>query len=352
MRWTICLLALSAATTALAAAASESFTHAPLSYFALDKLTPKGPRKNADVGDPSDATRGLYGSEDGAVKVGAWSCTAGGWDSPTPRPTTECFYVLAGAGSVDDVDGTRHAFGPGDTVVLPRGWHGRWDIEADIHKVWCVHAHADVDPGADGGAAGGGACVGEGGPPRAVVAPLPAPTESDRPLTLDRIYDVGATRVECWTCAPGSFVVNDQQTTVSHMWSHGVTRSHTESHRVTPSYTELHRVRFSTPPPHATTPPPHHPTPLKIKGVPPRGRGQFGHYELGRQRAPVCGGRHRRHTPRLVRALGRGRNSARHSGWHIPELRRRARAIASTTCNISARGRRFGFSFLLFALSL
>ena len=122
--------------------ASPSFTHEPLSYFALEQLTPKGRRKNVDIGDPHDASRPLV--KVGTASVGSWHCTEGGWDSAAPRPTTESFYVLTGEASVTDLDGTRHTFGPGDTVVLPKGWSGRWDVTEAIHKVWVVHEHEDV----------------------------------------------------------------------------------------------------------------------------------------------------------------------------------------------------------------
>ena len=123
-------------------AASPSFTHAPLSYFALEQLVPKGRRKNVDTGEPHDASRPLV--KVGTASVGSWHCTEGGWDSAAPRPTTESFYVLAGEGSVTDLDGTAHSFGTGDTVVLPKGWSGRWDVTKAIHKVWVVHEHEDV----------------------------------------------------------------------------------------------------------------------------------------------------------------------------------------------------------------
>jgi len=103
--------------------AAVTFSHAPLTYFALDKLTPKGPRKNADVGQPHDATRPLV--KVGSVSSGSWWCAEGGWPSPALRATTEVFFVFSGRGCVTDLDGARHEFGVGDTVVLPKGWSGR-----------------------------------------------------------------------------------------------------------------------------------------------------------------------------------------------------------------------------------
>ena len=125
-----------------------AFRAAPLSYFALDQLELKGPRSNVDVGDPHDYARPFVkGALDGAVSCGSWACSPGGWNSPNPRPSTEWFYVLSGRGAVTDPDGTPHNFGPGDVVILPEGWRGRWDIFEHIHKMWLTLTHDHV-PGA------------------------------------------------------------------------------------------------------------------------------------------------------------------------------------------------------------
>jgi uncharacterized cupin superfamily protein len=55
---------------------------------------------------------------------------------------------LEGYGSLDDADGVRHYFGPGDNVIIPKGHTGRWDVNQPIRKVWavngtyaCIHAY-------------------------------------------------------------------------------------------------------------------------------------------------------------------------------------------------------------------
>ena len=124
--------------------AMPSFHAAPGSHFDMANLELKGPRSNVDTGDPHDYGRPFVkGALDGSAACGSWACSPGGWDSPNPRPSTEWFYVLSGAGCVTDPDGTAHPFGPGDVVVLPRGWHGRWDITEHIHKIWLTHTHED-----------------------------------------------------------------------------------------------------------------------------------------------------------------------------------------------------------------
>ena len=107
-----------------------------------------------------------------------------------PRCRVPC---ASGRGSVTDPDGTPHPFGPGDTVVLPKGWYGRWDIEEFIHKIWVVKEHEDL-PGAS---------------VTPVVVPLGAlaggNVSGDLAVQQGRtVYDVaGALAVGSWTCTPG-----------------------------------------------------------------------------------------------------------------------------------------------------
>jgi uncharacterized cupin superfamily protein len=123
----------------------EAFSYASRSSFALDLLESKGPRDNADVGQPHEASRPLVDELGGTVSVGSWWCSEGGWPSLSPRSTTEVFHVFSGHGCLTDMDGMRHFFGPGDTVILPKGWAGRWDIQEAVHKVYCINAHARIE---------------------------------------------------------------------------------------------------------------------------------------------------------------------------------------------------------------
>eukprot|EP00536_Pseudo-nitzschia_multiseries_P008207 jgi/Psemu1/197491/e_gw1.205.84.1 len=117
--------------------------HAPLDYFSLDQLVSKGPRATKDWGTPQDATRKL--ANDGMLTAGAWYCSEGGWPSPNPKAHTEIFYVLDGHGVLGDADGAKHYFGPGDTVIIPKGHTGRWDVTAPIHKIWAVNTHDYIE---------------------------------------------------------------------------------------------------------------------------------------------------------------------------------------------------------------
>ena len=204
-------------TSAVQSYEPPSFVHAPPSFFALDQLQPKGSRRSQggliDRGEPYDFSRSLVtdGDTTCGARVGSWACTPGGWDSPKLRPTTEVFLVLDGDGCVTDVDGMTHHFGAGDVVVLPKHWSGRWDIGAQIHKIWVVHDHPDVMGAADGIV-------------RAVVAPVPTWVEMQPPQIVQyalheapanvahTIYNVGPTRVGFVACPPGSFDVWERRT--------------------------------------------------------------------------------------------------------------------------------------------
>jgi uncharacterized cupin superfamily protein len=118
------------------------------------------------------------------------------------------FFVLSGHGRLTDSDGKKHHFGPGDLVILPKGWSGRWDVLEDIHKVWFVHDHPKIEE--------------KSNPIRAIIthysnlnSNLSPPTvragvDHGSPTTASKmIYKVGPTQVGYWTCTPGSFPVLD-----------------------------------------------------------------------------------------------------------------------------------------------
>jgi len=203
---------------------SPSFVHAPISHFALHNLAAKGTRRSqgslVDVGEPRDFSRPLEtGAEWNGARSGSWACTEGGWDSPKLRPTTESFLVLDGEGCVTDADGMAHPFGPGDVVVLPKHWCGRWDISRQIHKVWVVHDHPDVLGLASGIV-------------RAVIAPVPSFDQAVSPTVYgalhaapahvsQTIYDA-ASRVGFLLSTPGSFNVAPRETAEVFMVVDGV----------------------------------------------------------------------------------------------------------------------------------
>lgn len=191
----------------------KSLKHASLDYFAIPNLTPKGPRTNADVGQPHDATLKL--GDDGDIRCGSWWCAAGGWPSLKQRVTTEIFFVWQGQGCLTDLDGQRHYFGPGDTVILPKGWSGRWDILEDVHKVWFVHDHPNIEVNPGGGVIRVQIANYHTFAPQYMEAlGVRGDAIHGAPsATCQTLFDVGPTAVGVWTCTAGSFPVKERTTT-------------------------------------------------------------------------------------------------------------------------------------------
>jgi uncharacterized protein len=103
--------------------------------LAADRLEPTGRRAGADSGDAQTATRVLHAA--GAHEVGVWECTPGGWEV-VEREDTETVLVLSGRARLTERGRPPVEIGPGDLVVLPRGWSGRWEILATLRKVFVV----------------------------------------------------------------------------------------------------------------------------------------------------------------------------------------------------------------------
>ncbi|KAL7518629.1 hypothetical protein ACHAWX_003446 [Stephanocyclus meneghinianus] len=190
----------------------STFYHAPRSFFSPPNLRWKGPRSTADVGTPEEASRQLI--EIGESSVGSWTCTAGGWPSLNPKAHTEIFYVWSGHGSLTDRDGEIHYFGPGDTVIIPKGHTGRWDVLADMHKVWFVHEHDQVE---------------ESEPIRVRVIHYQDLVSKQNQVSYgvskdvvrgnpeiysNVVYNAGPINVGSWMCTPGCFNIESLDTTI------------------------------------------------------------------------------------------------------------------------------------------
>ncbi len=103
-------------------------------FSSIDTPTkPIGPRTGADRGDPRMSLAEFY-SEAG-IDVGVWECTPGGW-AIHERPDTEVVHILEGRVRMTDSDGSTREIGPGDVMVLPKGWSGRWDILEFTRKLY------------------------------------------------------------------------------------------------------------------------------------------------------------------------------------------------------------------------
>lgn len=84
---------------------------------------------------PQSASKNFY--DVGPTDVGYWTCTPGSFAVTTPRPTAEGFYVLEGVFFLTNhADGNTQRCVAGDTVVLPKGWTGEWNVVETVQKLW------------------------------------------------------------------------------------------------------------------------------------------------------------------------------------------------------------------------
>ena len=66
-----------------------------------------------------------------------WACDAGIY--PRVKDKRGSFmYLLDGAGTIVDDDGTTHELTPDSVLILPFGWSGHWNITKTVRKVY-VH---------------------------------------------------------------------------------------------------------------------------------------------------------------------------------------------------------------------
>ena len=100
-------------------------------------LSPQGQRPGADDGDPQLSAEVIATDERSGTVVGVWTCTPGGWPVES-RANTEVAHILAGRATITDSDGQGRIVGPGDVVVLPVGWSGRWDVVDEVRKVYTL----------------------------------------------------------------------------------------------------------------------------------------------------------------------------------------------------------------------
>jgi hypothetical protein len=99
--------------------------------------------------------------------------------------------LFIGHGCLTDLDRQRNYFGPGDTVILPKGWSGRWDVLEDTHKNWFVNDHCNIEE--------------TNSPIRAIVThykDLSTAAFRSDDARSQIIYDVGPTKVGSQTPPP------------------------------------------------------------------------------------------------------------------------------------------------------
>ena len=106
---------------------------APLQWFR--DVAPESPRvvEHALHAAPAHVAHTIY--HVGPTRVGFVLCAPGSFEV-APRQTAETFFIVDGVFFLTNPDGSSRRCVGGDTVVLPKGWTGHWDIIEPVWKVW------------------------------------------------------------------------------------------------------------------------------------------------------------------------------------------------------------------------
>lgn len=113
--------------------AFENFAH----LANIDLGTPS-PKPTSIEGDQVEAAATLWTSPDGSLEVGVWECSPGRFTANREANSEVCHFVY-GRVSLHDADGRTREIGPGELLVLPKGWIGEWTIHEKTRKLYFFH---------------------------------------------------------------------------------------------------------------------------------------------------------------------------------------------------------------------
>jgi uncharacterized cupin superfamily protein len=87
----------------------------------------------------TEASITFWKSPDGRERTGVWECTPGRFTADRSKETELC-YIISGKAALRRADGEVKTIGPGDVLILPRGWRGEWEIIETTRKFFSINA--------------------------------------------------------------------------------------------------------------------------------------------------------------------------------------------------------------------
>lgn len=76
-------------------------------------------------------------SDGGGASTGFWECTAGTFTSAREGYAEVC-QIVSGRVTIHTDGADAFELVAGDTVVLPDGWHGSWEIHEPVRKLYVI----------------------------------------------------------------------------------------------------------------------------------------------------------------------------------------------------------------------
>lgn len=74
--------------------------------------------------------------EAAGAEVGLWECSEGAWR--VAYGEDEICHLLSGRVRVTSDDGATFAFDAGESFVIPRGFHGVWEVFEPVRKLYVI----------------------------------------------------------------------------------------------------------------------------------------------------------------------------------------------------------------------
>lgn len=99
------------------------------------------PKPTSIADEQFEASKQLWCSADGAMRIGIWECTPGRF-SAVRETSSETCYIISGRITLHGGDGIAHELSAGDMLVLPHGWRGEWTIYEQTRKLYILHSDA------------------------------------------------------------------------------------------------------------------------------------------------------------------------------------------------------------------
>jgi uncharacterized cupin superfamily protein len=110
-------------------------TSFPLSHMTRTAIS--GPLDPAPAGPGVNATCTEL-VNDGYFESGVWESDPYHADFPEGFPVTESMHLLEGEIVVTPEGGEPKIIGPGDLLVIPKGWKGRFAVTKKARKVYSI----------------------------------------------------------------------------------------------------------------------------------------------------------------------------------------------------------------------
>jgi uncharacterized cupin superfamily protein len=90
------------------------------------------------AGKPQRTTWNHFTSASGEISAGVWACEPGSWRIAFAPNKDEFFHVLEGRCRIVDEQGQAAEAGPGDSLVIPAGFKGVFEVVEAIRKHYVI----------------------------------------------------------------------------------------------------------------------------------------------------------------------------------------------------------------------